>query len=88
MTGAMNNALTRLWDWIDTRGVIRRLVLAVTIWATIDTTRWAATFANRALELDRVTTQAVAMVGAVTALVAALGGYVFKLYLDSRGGSS
>lgn len=87
MTEILNNWLTRLWDWIDTRGVIRRTVLAVTIWATIDTTRWAMVFADRALELNSVSTQAVAMVWAVTALVAALGGYVFKLYLDSRGRS-
>lgn len=85
MTEMLNTWFTRIWDWIDGRGVIRRIVLGVTIWATIDTTIWAARFADRALELNRITTQTVAMVGAVTALVAALGGYVFKLYLDSRG---
>lgn len=85
MTEMLNTWFTRIWDWIDGRGVIRRIVLAVTMWMTWSVTMWATEFANKALDLNRITTQTVAMVGAVTALVAALGGYVFKLYLDSRG---
>lgn len=85
MTEAFNNIITKFWDWIDGRGVIRRIVLAVTMWMTWSVTLWATEFADKALVMNRITTQTVAMVGAVTALVAALGGYVFKLYLDSRG---
>lgn len=85
MTEMLNTWFTRIWDWIDGRGVIRRIVLAVTMWMTWSVTLWATEFADKALVMNRITTQTVAMVGAVTALVAALGGYVFKLYLDSRG---
>lgn len=85
MTEAFHNIITKFWDWIDGRGVIRRIVLAATMWMTWSVTLWATDFADRALTMNRITTQTVAMVGAVTALVAALGGYVFKLYLDSRG---
>lgn len=85
MTEMLNTWFTRIWDWIDGRGVIRRIVLAATMWMTWSVTLWATDFADRALTMNRITTQSVAMVGAVTALVAALGGYVFKLYLDSRG---
>lgn len=84
MSRMLDNLITRIWDWVDNRGVIRRIILGVTMWTTIDTTIWASRFADRALELNRISTQTVAIVGAVTALVAALGGYVFKVYLDSR----
>lgn len=84
MSELFDNLITRMWDWIDNRGVIRRTVLAATMWMTWDVTLWATSFADRALELNRISTQTVAIVGAVTALVAGLGGYVFKVYLDSR----
>jgi hypothetical protein len=41
-------------------------------------------FAFMALTLDRLSGNVPLIIGAVTAPVVALGGYVFKAYLDSR----
>jgi hypothetical protein len=41
-------------------------------------------FAFLALELDRVSANIPLIIGAVTAPIVGLGGYVFKVYLDSR----
>lgn len=87
MTEILNNWLTRLWDWIDTRGVIRRTVLAVTIWMTFWVTANMVTLAFDALRGRQIDMALVALVTALTAPIMAMGGYVFKLYLDSRGKS-
>lgn len=87
MTEILNNWLTRLWDWIDTRGVIRRTVLAVTIWMTFWVTANMVTLAFDALRGRQIDMALVALVTALTAPIMAMGGYVFKLYLYSRGKS-
>jgi hypothetical protein len=85
MTDILNNWVTRFWDWIDQRGVIRRIVLGVAMWMTFWVSVWASQFAMQALALQLVKgLEIVALLGAVTAPVVALGGYVFKVYLDSR----
>ena len=84
MTELINSKLTQLWDFVDNRGVIRRIVLAVAIWMTFWVTVKMVDFAFMALTLDRLSGNVPLIIGAVTAPVVALGGYVFKAYLDSR----
>ena len=81
MTEALENGLTRFWDWLDNRGVIRRVVLGVAIWMTWEVSAWSMWYA---VGNARPGLEIAAIIGAVTAPVAAFGGYVFKVYLDSR----
>ena len=75
--------ITQLWDFVDNRGVIRRVVLGIAIWMTWQVSEWAMAFAiNEELGMNTA-----AVIGAVSAPIVAFGGYVFKSYLDSRGGS-
>lgn len=84
MLDIMNNWFTSLWDFVDNRGVIRRIVLGATMWMTFWVSYRMTEFAMRALELDRLSGNVPLTIGAVTAPIVALGGYVFKVYLDSR----
>ena len=84
MSEVFQNWLTAFWDWIDTRGVIRRIVLFTAIGMTFWISYRMTEFAFLALELDRVSANIPLIIGAVTAPIVALGGYVFKVYLDSR----
>ena len=84
MAKIFNNWLTAFWDWIDTRGVIRRIILFTAIGMTFWISYRMTEFAFLALELDRVSANIPLIIGAVTAPIVALGGYVFKVYLDSR----
>ena len=84
MAKIFNNWLTAFWDWIDTRGVIRRIILFTAIGMTFWISYRMTEFAFLALELDLVSANIPLIIGAVTAPIVALGGYVFKVYLDSR----
>lgn len=84
MMGTMRNWFTALWDFVDSRGVIRRIVLGATMQMTFWISYRMTEFAMRALELDRLSGNVPLTIGAVTAPIVALGGYVFKAYLDSR----
>ena len=84
MAEIFNNWLTAFWDWIDTRGVIRRIVLFTAIGMTFWISYRMTEFAFLALELDRISANIPLIIGAVTAPIVGLGGYVFKVYLDSR----
>ena len=78
------NRITEFWDWVDTRGVIRRIVLFAAMWMTFWVSYQMTKFAMLALELDRISGNIPLIIGAITAPIVALGGYVFKAYLDSR----
>ncbi len=78
------NFLARFWDFIDKRGVIRRIVLGVTIWMLYDAGRWAGGYASHALELGKTDVSLGAIIAAVTTPATLLAGYVFKAYLESR----
>lgn len=78
------NHLTKFWDFIDKRGVIRRIVLGVTIWMLYDAGKWGGEYASHALELGKTDAGVGVIVGAVTAPATLLAGYVFKAYLESR----
>lgn len=70
-----------LMDFIDKRGVVRRVVLAVAIYMTWRVSVWAMMFVGHS---DLSGVDLAAVVAAVTAPVTAFGGYVFKAYIDSR----
>ena len=76
--------LTKFWNFVDTRGVIRRIVLGSTMWMTFWVSFRATELAMRALELDRLTAVLPTTIIAITAPIVALGGYVFKVYITSR----
>jgi hypothetical protein len=75
---------TKFWDFVDNRGVIRRIVLGATMWMTFWISYQMTEFAMRALELNRLTGVVPTVIAAVTLPIVTLGGYVFKVYLDSR----
>ena len=69
------------WDFVDNRGIIRRLVLAVAIGQTAWVTQWAMRFAETSA---RPGIDIAAILAAVTAPVTLFAGAVFKNYVDSR----
>lgn len=80
----LNNGLTRFWDWIDSRGVIRRLVLGVVIWLNWLAGEHAYTYAESALRVGKADAGIGAVIAAFTAPAALLAGYVFKTYAETR----
>lgn len=81
MSEVFDNALTRFWDWLDNRGVIRRGVLFLAIWMTWRVSTWSMAFAERNA---RDGMEIAAIIAAVTGPAMAFGGYIFKAYTDSR----
>ena len=71
--------IERFWNWIDSRGVIRRVILGIAIWMTWKVSEWAMSFAIN----EEISVNTAAVIAAVTSPVVAFGGYVFKAYLDS-----
>ncbi len=69
------------WDFVDTRGVVRRIVLACAIWMTWKVSEWGMAFAD-ATNLSGV--DAAAVVAAVTAPITLFAGAAFKNYIESR----
>jgi hypothetical protein len=84
MTEMLNNGFTKLWDFIDQRGVVRRLVLFVSIWMLYIQSMWAHGYALTALSYGASDMSVAATVGAISAPATMLVGYVFKHYVDSR----
>lgn len=85
MTEALNNGLTRFWDWVDGRGVIRRATLGVVIWLNWLAGEHAFEYATKALAAGKTDAGIGAIIAAFTAPAALLAGAVFKSYADSRG---
>lgn len=73
--------IARFWEWVDSRSVIRRIVLFVTLWMTWAAFAWAAGFAEGTTKSGM---EVAAIIAAVTAPIAALQGYVFKVYAEGR----
>lgn len=85
MAKIFNNWLTAFWDWVDTRGVVRRIVLGLAMWMTYWVSFKMTEFAFAALTASKISEGNIVLaIGAITAPIVALGGYVFKTYLDSR----
>lgn len=74
-------ALERFWNFIDQRGIVRRIVLGIAIWMTWSVTTWAMHFAETSA---RAGMDFAALVAAVTTPVTVFSGYVFKAYIESR----
>lgn len=73
--------MTRFWDWVDSRAVVRRSVLFITLWMTYEITVQAWAFAHTST-FDGVGTAAV--IAAVTAPFAALQAFVFNSYVRGK----
>lgn len=84
MTEMLDTWLTRFWDFLDGRGVIRRAVLGVSMWMLWVQGTWAYEYARAALTLGKADVGIAAIMAAISAPATMLVGYVFKLYLDSR----
>jgi hypothetical protein len=84
MTAGLENWFTRWWDFVDTRGVIRRVVLGITIWMLWRVTAWSMAYADAALAAGNTDASLGAVMMAVGGPATVLAGYVFKLYVDSR----
>ncbi len=84
MTKLLNNWLTQFWDFIDTRGVIRRAVLAVVIWMNWVVGEHAYEYSLTALAVGKTDAGVGAVIAAFTAPAALLAGYVFKTYAEAR----
>jgi len=84
MTALLNNSMTKFWDWIDTRGVIRRAVLFIAIYMLCVQAEWARDYAFAALAAGKTDTGVTAIIVALSAPATMLVGYVFKNYLESR----
>lgn len=84
MTEMLNNWLTRFWDFLDRRGVIRRAVLGVSIWMLWVQAEWAHEYSLTALALGKSDAGVAAILAALSAPATLLVGYVFKTYADSR----
>lgn len=85
MTDVLNNWFTKLWDFVDQRGIIRRAVLGVSMWLLYVQGIWANEFALKALALGKADIGVAGIMSAITAPATLLVGYTFKNYLDSRG---
>lgn len=75
--------IERFWNWIDSRGVIRRVILGIAIWMTWQVSEWAMAFSTN----EEISINTAAVIAAVSSPIVAFGGYVFKAYLDSRDGA-
>jgi len=75
------NLLDRFWNWIDSRAVVRRTVLAFTLYMT-----WYGV--HKAWEYAAVSTLdglgTAAVIAAVLAPIAALQGFAFANYTSGR----
>lgn len=84
MPKIFSNGLTQFWDWVDTRGVIRRVVMFVSMYMLWVQGHWAYDYAVAALAAGKGDAGTAAVIAAIGAPATALVGYVFKNYLDSR----
>ena len=77
----MKEHIATFWNFVDSRAIVRRIVLFVTLWMTYRSFTWAAEFAETT---TRTGLDVAAIIGAVTAPVSALLASVAKFYGDSR----
>jgi len=77
------NVGTHFWDWVDSRAVAHRLVLAFTLWMTYKETQHAWEFA-RSSGFDGLGTAAV--IAAVLVPLGTVQAFAFQLYTRRRVG--
>jgi hypothetical protein len=80
-TDRLAGRVSAFWDFVDNRGVIRRLVLLAAIVMTWRVSLWAMEFAGLC-KLSGV--EAAALIAAVTAPVTLFASSVFKNYIEAR----
>lgn len=73
--------MSKFWDWIDQRAIIRRIMLFSTMYMTWHAYLWGAHFAEVTV---RPGMEVPSIIAAVTAPIIALMGYVLKVYADGR----
>jgi hypothetical protein len=73
--------MNRFWDWIDSRGIVRRLTLAMAVWMTWRATLWATAYAAAS---DRPGLEVAAIIAAATAPLTLFTASVFRAYVESR----
>jgi len=73
--------LTEFWDFIDSRAIVRRLVLFITVYMSWLSFDWAIQFAT---ETPKSGAEVGLIIAAVTGPVAALQGFILKVYSDAR----
>lgn len=73
--------LTAFWDFVDARAVVRRIALGVTVWMSWASFDWAMRFADAT---DKAGAEVGLIIAAVTGPVAALQGFVIKIYSEGR----
>jgi hypothetical protein len=75
-------ASARLWNWIDSRAIVRRATLGVAVWMTEQGFEWAQYYANSSINMAAA--DKALIIAAVTAPLSAFCGFVFKVYADGR----
>ena len=73
--------MNRFWNWIDQRGIVRRVVLGIAVWMTWRATVWATAFAAAS---DKPGLEVAAIIAAATAPLTLFTAAVFKAYVESR----
>ena len=71
-------------DFIDSRAVVRRSVLAFTLFLTYQSVYWSYEFATIALSMKSDLLGVAAIIGAVMTPVTVLQGFVFNSYTRGR----
>lgn len=79
------NVSLRFWEWIDSRGIVRRVSLGFTFYMTYVSFKWAIEYAA-ASKLPGL--EVAAVVAAVLAPISYLQKAVFEAYIGSRGKES
>lgn len=73
--------MKRIWDWIDSRIVVRRAVIVFTLYMTLTETWHAWEFA-KVSTFDGVGTAAV--IAAVLVPLSAVQAFAFNMYMEGR----
>ena len=73
--------LTQFWDFVDTRQIVRRISLGTTIYMSYMAFQWATEFATMT---EKTGAEVGLIIAAVTGPVAALQGFVLKVYSEGR----
>jgi hypothetical protein len=73
--------IDKFFYYIDHHGIVRRIVLFVTLWTTWESFRWAANFAETSV---RDGSSVAMIIAAVVAPLSLLQSTVFKTYIEGR----
>lgn len=73
----------RFWDWIDSRYIVRRVVLFITVWMTWEAFWWGTSFVYKTSLTSG--TDIALVIAAVTVPITALQKFAFDTYTSGRG---